>query len=133
MMNRGRPRPPRPLLDRFLDQGPPENFDDYIAVILRDLEALLNTWAGSSADGAGETVLEYGLAGLGAADRSQAALLRLSLAVKKQVEIFEPRLCRVRVEPLLDGPSEIDRGKILLTASLTGYEHQPPLELELPW
>ena len=128
----GRIRPPRPLLDRFLG-GPPDDLVGYIAVILRDLEALLNTRSGRLPEGGDQaTVLEYGLADLSAAGRSQDDLLRLALAVKKRVEVFEPRLCRVQVEPLAEMPPEPDRVRMRLTAALTGFEVQPRLDLELP-
>lgn len=125
-------RPPRPLLDRFLG-GPPEDLDGYIAVILRDLEALLNTRSDRPPEGGDPaTVLDYGLGDLSVAGRSESDLLRLALAVKKRVEVFEPRLCRVQVEPLPELPPEPDRVRLRLTAALAGFETQPRLDLELP-
>lgn len=127
-----KPRPPRPLLDRFLG-GPPEDLDGYIAVILRDLEALLNTRSDRPPEGEERaTVMEYGLGDLNSASRGESDLWRLSLAVKKRVEVFEPRLCRVQVEPLTELPPEPDRVRLRLTAALTGFETWPRLDLELP-
>ena len=124
--------PPRPLLDRFLDSeinGTPE---EYMAVIMRDLEALLNTRADRKLnEGSPLTVLDYGLHDFTADNLSDDGILKLSLAIKKSIEIFEPRLSQVKVEPL-PGAAAIDQFTVRVTAQLAGFENRPELVLDWP-
>lgn len=128
-----RRRIPRPLLDRFLGGPEPPDLGGYADIIVRDVEALLNTRAASVfGDDEEEGDAAYGLPDLTVAGRTEGRLERLAWLVERCLDKYEPRLTRVRVEAWPPSPEDFDRLTVRITAALAGFEKGPVLNLEVP-
>lgn len=101
---------PRPLLDRFLRDGDGRPLSaamskrEYLAVIARDVDNLLNTRSPLPLDPADDSPIGDSVAGYGLPDFSHLSpdspddLWLLAATVRQTLERFEPRIANVEVE-----------------------------------
>ncbi|MDR2946937.1 MAG: type VI secretion system baseplate subunit TssE [Candidatus Adiutrix sp.] len=124
---------PWPLLDRFLSAAGPADAEAYAGLILRDVEELLNSRLSSPlGEAAEESEAGYGLADLSLGGRGEGDLLKLARAVRRCLELYEPRLERVRVEARPPSPAEIDTLTVRIEAGLAGADCRHDLALDVP-